>query len=351
MRDARQRQHSRRKPAVSAPVWSVDPEPESSGSRSPTRPRPRRWTASYARRTPPGRAWGPDGAGRPAAHRGRPPRRGPRPARGGGGRRDGPRPGAARRRADPQHLPAAGLRRRRRRGRLPRRTDRPRGRHPDPPWPDLRRYKLPLGVVGVYSASNFPSRSPCRAATPPAPWPPAARRRQGAPRPPATSELSAALLRRAAERVGVDPAVVALVHGFEAGVALIAHPLLAAAGFTGSIRGGRALFDAAAAAPADPVLRRAGQPQPGRRHGRRRRGAGRADRHRPRGLHDARRRPVLRQAGAGAGPEGASGDRLVEALTDAVSDTEAGCCWTPACGTPSSRAYARVPNSPTSRRR
>lgn len=32
--------------------------------------------------------------------------------------------------------------------------------HPDdtatPPVPDLRRYKVPLGVVAVYSASNFP---------------------------------------------------------------------------------------------------------------------------------------------------------------------------------------------------
>lgn len=32
-------------------------------------------------------------------------------------------------------------------------------------------------------------------------------------------------------------------------MALIGHPLLAAAGFTGSVRGGRALFDAAAARP------------------------------------------------------------------------------------------------------
>lgn len=40
-----------------------------------------------------------------------------------------------------------------------------------------------------------------------------------------------------------------LLHGFEAGVELVRHPLVAAAGFTGSIPGGRALFDAAAARP------------------------------------------------------------------------------------------------------
>ncbi len=39
------------------------------------------------------------------------------------------------------------------------------------------------------------------------------------------------------------------MHGFEAGVALVRHPLVSAAGFTGSIPGGRALFDAAAARP------------------------------------------------------------------------------------------------------
>ena len=47
-----------------------------------------------------------------------------------------------------------------------------------------------------------------------------------------------------------------MVHGFEAGVELVKHPLVSAAGFTGSIRGGRALFDAAAARPApDPLPR------------------------------------------------------------------------------------------------
>lgn len=40
-----------------------------------------------------------------------------------------------------------------------------------------------------------------------------------------------------------------MVHGFEAGVELVKHPLVSAAGFTGSVRGGRALFDAAAARP------------------------------------------------------------------------------------------------------
>ncbi|CAL9389035.1 NADP-dependent fatty aldehyde dehydrogenase [Streptomyces sp. enrichment culture] len=126
--------------------------------------------------------------------------------------------------------------------------------HPDdtatPPVPDLRRYKVPLGVVAVYSASNFPfafsvpggdTASALAAGCPVVV--------KAHPDHPALSEQVAAVLRRAAARHGVPEAVVGLVHGFEAGIELIKHPLIAAAGFTGSVRGGRALFDAAAARP------------------------------------------------------------------------------------------------------
>ncbi|MGV9420520.1 aldehyde dehydrogenase (NADP(+)) [Streptomyces sp. NPDC003674] len=126
--------------------------------------------------------------------------------------------------------------------------------HPDdtatPPVPDLRRYKVPLGVVAVYSASNFPfafsvaggdTASALAAGCPVVV--------KAHPDHPALSEQVAAVLRRAAAEHGVPEGAVGLVHGFEAGVELIKHPLVAAAGFTGSVRGGRALFDAAAARP------------------------------------------------------------------------------------------------------
>ncbi|MFJ7153003.1 aldehyde dehydrogenase (NADP(+)) [Streptomyces sp. NPDC100445] len=126
--------------------------------------------------------------------------------------------------------------------------------HPDdtatPPVPDLRRYKVPLGVVAVYSASNFPfafsvaggdTASALAAGCPVVV--------KAHPDHPALSELVAGVLRRAAAGHGVPEGVVGLVHGFEAGIELIRHPLVAAAGFTGSVRGGRALFDAAAARP------------------------------------------------------------------------------------------------------
>ena len=118
------------------------------------------------------------------------------------------------------------------------------------PVPDLRRYKIPLGVVAVYAASNFPlafsvpggdTASALAAGCPVVV--------KAHPDHPATSELCAALLCRAAAEAGLPPGTVGLVHGFDAGTALVRHPLVAAAGFTGSVPGGRALFDAAAARP------------------------------------------------------------------------------------------------------
>ncbi|GHB35455.1 aldehyde dehydrogenase [Streptomyces cirratus] len=119
-----------------------------------------------------------------------------------------------------------------------------------PPRPELRRYKVPLGVSAVYAASNFPlafsvpggdTASALAAGCPVVV--------KAHPDHPATSELCASLLRRAAVRAGLPAQVVRVVHGFGAGLELIRHPLVAAAGFTGSVRGGRALFDAAAARP------------------------------------------------------------------------------------------------------
>jgi NADP-dependent aldehyde dehydrogenase len=127
--------------------------------------------------------------------------------------------------------------------------------HADPdaqplPRPDLRRYKIPLGVVAVYAASNFPlafsvpggdTASALAAGCPVVV--------KAHPDHPATSVLTADLLRQAAVSVGLPADTVVLLHGFEAGVELVKHPLVSAAGFTGSVRGGRALFDAAAARP------------------------------------------------------------------------------------------------------
>jgi NADP-dependent aldehyde dehydrogenase len=202
--------------------------------------------------------------------------------------------------------------------------------HPDdtatPPIPDLRRYKIPLGVVAVYSASNFPfafsvaggdTASALAAGNPVVV--------KAHPDHPALSELVAAALRRAAGEHGIPAGVVGLVHGLDAGIELIKHPLVAAAGFTGSVKGGRALFDAAAARPVPiPFHGELGSLNP---------------------VVITEEAAAERADTIGAGlagsmtlgvgqfcvkpglvlvPSGAAGDGLLKSLTDAVSDTDAG---------------------------
>ncbi|MFI2199265.1 aldehyde dehydrogenase (NADP(+)) [Streptomyces sp. NPDC020192] len=202
--------------------------------------------------------------------------------------------------------------------------------HPDdtatPPVPDLRRYKVPLGVVAVYSASNFPfafsvaggdTASALAAGCPVVV--------KAHPDHPALSELVAKVLRRAAAEHGIPEAVVGLVHGFEAGVELIRHPRVTAAGFTGSIRGGRALFDAAAARPVpipfhgelgslNPVLvTEAAAAERAEAIGS--------------GLAGSMTLGVGQfcvKPGLVLVPSGAGGDQVVKSLAAAVSDTEAG---------------------------
>ncbi|MGH4027398.1 aldehyde dehydrogenase (NADP(+)) [Actinomycetota bacterium Odt1-20B] len=202
--------------------------------------------------------------------------------------------------------------------------------HPDPsatpPVPDLRRYKLPLGVVAVYSASNFPfafsvpggdTASALAAGCPVVV--------KAHPDHPATSELVAVVLRRAAAAHGIPEGVLGLVHGFDAGVELVRHPLVAAAGFTGSVRGGRALFDAAAARPVPiPFHGELGSLNPvvvteaAAAERAEEIGAGLA------GSMTLGVGQFCVKPGLVLAPEGAAGDRLLKSLTAAVSDTEAG---------------------------
>lgn len=202
--------------------------------------------------------------------------------------------------------------------------------HPDdtatPPVPDLRRYKVSLGVVAVYSASNFPfafsvaggdTASALAAGCPVVV--------KAHPDHPALAELVAKVLRIAAAEHGIPAGVVGLVHGFEAGIELIKHPLVAAAGFTGSVRGGRALFDAAAARPVpipfhgelgslNPVVvTEAAATERGEAIGT--------------GLAGSMTLGVGQfcvKPGLVLVPSGAAGDGLLKSLTDAVSDTDAG---------------------------
>ena len=116
--------------------------------------------------------------------------------------------------------------------------------------PELRRVLIPIGPVAVYGASNFPfafsvgggdTASALAAGCPVVV--------KAHPAHPQTSIAVYTRLRAGLHSCGIDPDVIQLVHGYQAGVALIDDPLIDAAAFTGSVAGGRALFDRAAARP------------------------------------------------------------------------------------------------------
>lgn len=122
--------------------------------------------------------------------------------------------------------------------------------HETPDHPELRRWLRPLGPVAVFGASNFPlafsvpggdTASALAAGCPVVV--------KAHPSHPATSIRCAQALGAGLTGVGVPPAAVGLVHGTDAGARLVSHRSIAAVGFTGSLQGGRALFDLAAARP------------------------------------------------------------------------------------------------------
>ena len=132
------------------------------------------------------------------------------------------------------------------------RIDRPIPDRKPAPKPDLRRMLIPIGPVVVFGASNFPlafsvaggdTASALAAGCPVVV--------KAHPAHPGTSELVARAIAHAAKATEMPAGVFSMLHGRgpEVGLALVRHPLTAAVGFTGSLRAGRALFDAAAARP------------------------------------------------------------------------------------------------------
>jgi 2,5-dioxopentanoate dehydrogenase len=120
------------------------------------------------------------------------------------------------------------------------------------PKPDVRRMMQPLGPVVVFGASNFPfaisvagtdTVSALGAGCPVVV--------KAHPGHPGTCEMVAGAMVLAAEKTGMPAGAFSLVQGkgSEIGMALVNHPLTTAVAFTGSLRGGRALFDAAVSRP------------------------------------------------------------------------------------------------------
>jgi NADP-dependent aldehyde dehydrogenase len=127
------------------------------------------------------------------------------------------------------------------------------GDTPMGPRPDLRRMLVPLGPVAVFGASNFPlafSVPGGDTASALAAGCPVVIKAHGAH--PATSQLCFDVLAQAARDAGAPEGTLGLVHGLEAGARLVAHPAVRAVGFTGSLRGARALLDIIQQRP-DPI--------------------------------------------------------------------------------------------------
>ncbi|MFN7003279.1 MAG: aldehyde dehydrogenase (NADP(+)) [Roseinatronobacter sp.] len=120
------------------------------------------------------------------------------------------------------------------------------------PRPELRMMQRPIGPVAVFGASNFPLAFSVAggdtAAALAAGCPVVVK---GHPAHPGTSEIVAEAITEAVLAAGLPGGVFSLIHGdsIEVGTALVQHPLIRAVGFTGSLRGGRALFDLCAARP------------------------------------------------------------------------------------------------------
>jgi NADP-dependent aldehyde dehydrogenase len=114
------------------------------------------------------------------------------------------------------------------------------------PRPDLRMMQRPIGPVAVFGASNFPlafsvaggdTASALAAGCPVVV--------KGHSAHPGTGEIVAEAIAAAIAKCGVHPGVFSLIQGGkrDVGTALVTHPLIKAVGFTGSLGGGRALFD------------------------------------------------------------------------------------------------------------
>ncbi len=120
------------------------------------------------------------------------------------------------------------------------------------PRPDLKLIQRPIGPVAVFGASNFPlafsvaggdTASALAAGCPVVV--------KGHSAHPGTGEVVAQAIDAAIKACGMPAGTFSLVQGGkrDVGEALVLHPLIKAVGFTGSLAGGRALYNLCAARP------------------------------------------------------------------------------------------------------
>lgn len=134
------------------------------------------------------------------------------------------------------------------------------------PKPDIRQMHISLGPVGIFGAGNFPlafsvaggdTASALAAGCPVVV--------KAHPAHPGTSELVGRAIIKAVAETDMPEGIFSLVHGRsnEVGMAVVNHPFTGAIGFTGSLAGGKALFDAAVRRPQPiPVFTEMGSTNP-----------------------------------------------------------------------------------------
>ena len=120
------------------------------------------------------------------------------------------------------------------------------------PKPDIRSMLVPLGPVAVFGAGNFPlafsvaggDTASALAAGCPVVF-------KGHPAHPGACELAGRAIVKAIWKNRIPPGVFSLLHaeGKEAGAELVTHPMIKALAFTGSLSGGRALYELGCSRP------------------------------------------------------------------------------------------------------
>ncbi|NER19140.1 aldehyde dehydrogenase (NADP(+)) [Spongiivirga citrea] len=120
------------------------------------------------------------------------------------------------------------------------------------PKPDLLKMLIPIGPIAVFGASNFPlaySTAGGDTASALASGCPVIVKSH--PMHAGTGELVGSAIVKAAKKTGMPNGVFSNLNskGIEVGTKLVQHPKIKGVGFTGSIKGGRALYDLAAKRP------------------------------------------------------------------------------------------------------
>lgn len=135
-----------------------------------------------------------------------------------------------------------------------------------PPKVDIRSMQKALGPVGVFGASNFPlAFSVAGGDTTSALAAGCTVVFKAHPAHPGTCEMVGLAISKAAKKTGMPDGTFSMVHGKSTavGMAIVKHPAIKAVGFTGSYRGGKALFDVAASRPVPiPVYAEMGSTNP-----------------------------------------------------------------------------------------